>query len=111
MVENDVAAELATLRAQLQQLEQERIRREAPPAAPQAVIESRTPLTATNDAEPEDEGWLEGLENLEPEQILERLKDGLGEWFEEFNTELKDAKPSTILTIFGLGVLVGRITN
>jgi hypothetical protein len=111
MIENDVAAELATLRAQLQQLEQERIRREAPSPAPQAVIEPRTPLAATKDTEQEDEGWLGGLENLEPEQILERLKDGLGEWFEELNNELKDTKPSTILTIFGLGVLVGRLTN
>ena len=108
-MENDVAEELAALKAQLQKLEQARTQREAP--APHPVVEPQVPSAATADTPQEDDSWMDGLENLEPEQILGRLKEGLGEWFDELDKELKDTKPSTVLTIFGLGVLVGRITN
>ncbi|MEH6584733.1 MAG: hypothetical protein V7754_22590 [Halioglobus sp.] len=107
-MDNEVKEELATLKAQLQKLEQARVRRETPVPASQPIIEA---VAATGEAREEDEDWLEDLEGLEPEQILERLKEGLGEWFDELNKELKDTKPSTVLTIFGLGVLVGRLTN
>lgn len=108
-MENDVAEELAALKAQLQQLEQARIQHEAP--ASQPVVESQVRSAATEDMKQEDDDWMDGLESLEPEQILERFKEGLGEWFDELNKELKDTKPSTVLTIFGLGVLAGRLTN
>ena len=108
-MEDDVAEELASLKAQLQKLEQARIQREVP--TPQPVIEPQVPSAAAGDTQQEDDDWMDGLESLEPEQILERLKAGMGEWFDELNSELKDTKPSTVLTIFGLGVLVGRLTN
>lgn len=108
-MENDVAEELATLKAQLQSLEQARAQREAP--APQPAVEPTQASTATEGAQQEDDSWMDDLENLEPEQILGRLKEGLGEWFDDLNEELKETKPSTVLTIFGLGVIVGRLTN
>jgi hypothetical protein len=108
-MENDVAEELTALKAQLQILEQARSQREAAITLP--VVEPQVPSAVTENAQQEDDGWLDGLDGLEPEQILERLKDGLGEWFDELNAELKDTKPSTVLTIFGLGVLIGRLTN
>lgn len=100
MAEYDMTAELAALKLQLEKLEQDRI-----PAAPPA------PEPVTKNANEKGEDWLDGLEGLEPEQILERLKAGAGEWFDELNSELKDAKPSTVLTIFGLGVIIGRLTQ
>ena len=100
MAEYDMTAELAALKLQLEKLEQDRF-----PAAPPA------PESVTKNANEKGEDWLDGLESLEPEQILERLKAGAGEWFDELNSELKDAKPSTVLTIFGLGVVIGRLTQ
>lgn len=108
-MENDVAEELATLKAQLQNLEKARVQREA--SAPQPVLEPYAASAATEDAQQEDGSWMDDLESLEPEQILGRLKEGLGEWFDDLNEELKETKPSTVLTIFGLGVIVGRLTN
>lgn len=108
-MENDVAVELAALKAQLQKLEQARIAQEAP--VPPPVLEPQVASATPEDTQREDDDWMDGLENLEPDQILERLKEGLGDWFDELNNELKDTKPSTVLTIFGLGVLVGRLTN
>ena len=108
-MENDVAVELAALKAQLQELEQARIAHETP--VPHPAVQPQVPSATTEDTQREDDDWMAGLESLEPEQILERLKEGLGDWFDELNTELKDTKPSTVLTIFGLGVLVGRLTN
>ena len=48
-------------------------------------------------------GFVDKNENFE--------KAAMREVKEELNIELKDTKPSTILTIFGLGVLVGRLTH
>lgn len=111
MADNDVTAELMAMREQLQQLEQERYRQQARPL-PAAV--AADPQSTATEAAQADKDWLDELkelEGLDPEQVLERIKDSTGEWLEELNHELKDIKPSTLLLVFGLGVLAGRLTQ
>lgn len=120
MADDTVSAELMAMREQLQRLEQARnLRQQAadqPAVAepPRSTAEARE-TTATNETTGAgtDKDWLDELkelEGLEPEQVLERIKDSTGEWLGELNEELKDIKPSTLLLVFGLGVLVGRLT-
>ena len=66
--------------------------------------------TAEDDT-PEDDGADTGLDDLDATQMLERVKDVTGNWFVDINDDLKDVKPATLLLIFGLGVLVGRLTS
>jgi hypothetical protein len=111
MADNEVTAELMAMRAQLQQLEQERHRQQASPTPASVAIDSQMPAAEEAQA---DKDWLDELkelEGLDPEQVLERLKDSIGEWLGELNSELKDIKPSTLLLVLGLGVLVGRLTK
>lgn len=95
MVENDVAAELATLRTQLENLERQRVQRESPAPVASTVGSPELAKPAAEAAGEAEDNWLDGLENLEPEQILERLKAGARDWFEDLDNELKDTKPST----------------
>lgn len=41
---------------------------------------------------------------------LESARESALEWLESINLELKDVRPTTILLIFGLGVLAGRLS-
>ena len=113
MADNNLGAELAVLKMQLQKLEQNRT--PSTPPTPQsetvATPQASAPDLVASKTDEEDDDWLEGLQNLDPEQVLERLKTAAAEWFDEFNSELKDARPSTVLTIFGLGVVIGRLTQ
>jgi hypothetical protein len=112
MLDDKLTQELAALKAQFNALEQERAQ-----AAPGGNIASPAHEPQQAASEPDagptdaDDNWLEGLAELEPEQLVERIKVAAGEWFDDVNEELKDVKPSTLLLIFGLGVLAGRLTH
>ena len=54
--------------------------------------------------------WLRELEHLDPDELLSQLREGALNWLQEFDEDLKDTRPSTLLVIFGLGVLVGKLT-
>jgi hypothetical protein len=110
MADNDVATELAAMREQLQRLERERTHQQsATPAAPAPAV-GEPILTAAEEVSLESD-WLAELENLDLEEVLERLKSGASEWLQELDSELKDVKPSTLLMVFGAGVLVGKLTK
>jgi hypothetical protein len=110
MDQNGMAVELQMLRTQLQQLERDRAQRESSASVSTQVENSKATVAAGENPKEFVEDWLEGLEDIDPVQILERLKAGAGDWFDELNDELKDVRPSTVLTIFGFGALVGRLT-
>ncbi len=111
MEDQDIAAELQTLRAQLKQFERDRSQRKSPAPEPTGMEHAEASVTAKESPLESAEDWLKGLEDLDPAQLLERMKDVTGDWFVELNDELKDVRPATILLIFGLGVLVGRLTS
>lgn len=110
MADNDVATELAAIREQLQQLEHERSTAQSATGAAPAPVAPEPTLKVAEEISLES-GWLEELENLDPEEVLQKLKSGASEWLQELDSELKDIKPSTLLMVFGAGVLVGRLTN
>ncbi len=121
MSDEDTIRELEALRAELQQLRAERQETEtrssreavAPehqhvPDAPPASDEPGATGLPPDLAE-----WLveAGEGDIDPQAVLDTIKSNAGRFLAGFNEDLKDTKPSTLLLVFGLGVMVGRITN
>ena len=111
MEDQGIVAELETLRAQLKQFEQARLQKKLSVSEPAGVANLQASVTAEESLRDSVEDWLSGLDHLDATQMLERVKDVTGNWFVDINDDLKDVKPATLLLIFGLGVLVGRLTS
>ncbi len=93
MAQQDMAKELAALRAQVAELASAR---EAQEKTRARAASERTTELATKEPEelPSDGTSLSSQ--------LEELIDALGE-------DIKEAKPATLLVVFALGVLLGRL--
>jgi hypothetical protein len=111
MEDQEIASELQTLRAQLKQLEQDRLQYKEAASKPNKVANTQASLAAQESPRESVEDWVSGLEDLDTAQVLERIKGVTGDWFVDINDDLKDVSPATLLLIFGLGVLVGRLTS
>lgn len=108
MSDDETTRQLYAMREQLQLLEKERKerQREAPPRAKDVA-----PMTPVGDTLPADlADWLGEEGEIDAQAILADLKAGASRWLGEFNEDLKDTKPSTLLLVFGLGVMVGKMT-
>jgi hypothetical protein len=110
MREDDTTEQLYAMREQLQLLEKERLerQREVPARAVSAAEETGTPAGET--LPPELASWLGEEGEIDAQAILADLREGANRWLGEFNEDLKDTKPSTLLLVFGLGVMVGKMT-
>ena len=111
MGDQGIVAGLETLRAQLKQFEQARLQKKLSVSEPAGVANLQASVTAEESLRDSVEDWLSGLDHLDATQMLERVKDVTGNWFVDINDDLKDVRPATLLLIFGLGVLVGRLTS
>ena len=102
MTSRDSMQKLQELRAQLQQLEQQH------PGTLEAATGSA--LDADNHLDGLQD-WLAQLQEMEGEELLRRIREEAGQWLGELDADLKEMEPATIFTLFGLGVLVGRLTK
>ena len=53
----------------------------------------------------------EMLAEFDAEELIDSISTHAGTWLGALNEDLKNTKPSTLLTVFGLGVIVGRLTK
>ena len=111
MKDQEILAELETLRAQLTQFEQDRLQQRLSASKPTTVANSPASIAAEKSSRESVEDWLSGLDDLDTTQILQRIKDVTGNWLVDINDDLKDVSPATLLLILGLGLLVGRLTS
>jgi hypothetical protein len=113
----NIEDEIREIRAHLNRLQQQRDAEEA--LGESSELESET-LSSENTA-PEDkiEEHAQGVSS-EIEELLNSLKSNewvasasihTKEWLSALNEDLKDTKPTTLLAVFGLGVMVGRLTS
>lgn len=51
------------------------------------------------------------LAEFDAEELIESMSTHASAWLGTLNEDLKNTKPSTLLTVFGLGVIVGRLTK
>ncbi len=110
MATHDMTSELAELREQLHQLELDRVK-EQQTVVSQVQASQPGPDDSAPAGAADSSNWFEELEGLEAEEVLERIRAAAGDKLGELNAELKDIKPSTLLLIFGLGVVLGRLTS
>jgi hypothetical protein len=100
MAKQDLNSEIDELRTQLEEMKKER---EAAAAADEQEDESALP-----DAGSADEAATE--DSAEPDALTEKDMVGqISELLEMIDKDIKDAKPTTLLVVFALGVLVGRL--
>ena len=99
MANEDLNAEIELLRKQLDALQKQRETVESPeePTGPEPVEESRAPVDALEDILKDvDDGKLD----------LAGQVRGL---LDSLDKDLRESKPSTLLIVFALGVLIGRL--
>ena len=100
---SDISSDLADLQRQLEQVEQQRA------AARQNIAESQE--TQADDELPD---WLLAMIDedgvLDRDAVLATIRNVGSQWLEGFNDDLSNARPSSLLAIFALGVLVGKLS-
>jgi hypothetical protein len=100
MHEQSIQNELLELQKQLQQLE----------AAKNSRAADATLKKTGSDEQPFPD-WVSELGDLDKEVAMEKLTQLAKSWLVELDRELEAVKPSTVLLIFGLGVMLGKLTN
>ena len=100
---SDISSDLADLQRQLEQIEQQRA------ASRQNIAESQE--TQADDELPD---WLLAMIDedgvLDRDAVLATIRNVGNQWLEGFNDDLSNARPSSLLAIFALGVLVGKLS-
>jgi hypothetical protein len=99
MSNEDLQLEIELLQTQLNEIKSKREAESGEPEAEKEAPPVDSTSTGTSSAEPaaDDESIAEDL--------LEQFRDML----DSFDKDIKDTKPSTLLIVFALGVLVGRL--
>ena len=110
MSEQDTTEQLYAMRAQLQRMEQERLAREKEATATEQVPPAAESAPESAALPPELASWIGEEGDIDAEAVLDNLKTGVGRWLEGFDEDLKNTRPSTLLLVFGLGVMVGKMT-
>ena len=105
MPESDTARELADLQSQLAALKARR----------QSEAQSTEGTQPTSGKGPEGvpewlADWLDDNGELDPDSIIDALRNSGLEWLEGFNEDLAGAKPSSVLAVFAMGFLVGKLS-
>jgi hypothetical protein len=100
MSDQSIQTELLELQRQLQQLELAK-KKEASDAPQQQTASTEQPLP----------DWVSELAEIDKEAALEKLTQLTKSWLINLDNDLEAVKPSTILLILGLGVMLGKLTN
>ena len=99
MANEDLQLEIELLRAQLDEIKRDR---EPEPEKSTEEIEEQAAGQAESESTNTDNS---SADNLDAEDLVSQFKDIL----ESIDKDIKDTKPSTLLIVFALGVLVGRL--
>ncbi|MEN8712339.1 MAG: hypothetical protein ABF326_09095 [Arenicellales bacterium] len=99
MANKDLQLEIELLQAQLDEIKN---KREAKPAEPEPKIEEPTVDSSTT-------GTSSAESAAGDESMTEDLLVQFREMLDSIDKDIKDTKPSTLLIVFALGVLVGRL--
>ena len=105
MPESETARELADLQSQLDALKARRL------------SEAQSKTTKLNEGNKAAENppdwlgeWLDENGELDPDSIISSLRKSGLDWLEGFNEDLADAKPSSVIAVFAMGFLVGKLS-
>ena len=99
MAKKDMHLEFELLLAQLDEINN---KRESKPAEPEPMIEEPTVDSSTT-------GTTSAESAAGDESMTEDLLVQFREMLDSIDKDIKDTQPSTLLIVFALGVLVGRL--
>lgn len=99
MANEDLRAEMELMRKQLEALQKER----ETETKPSETVEAEQP--AVSQASGETGEVTASATDVKGEELVAQLKELL----DSIDKDIKDTKPTTLLLVFALGVLVGRL--
>jgi len=112
MARPELEAEIREIQAQLEQLVQQRATKKSKAKGKAGAAHQAPPPESAASASAE---YLAALETLlaefDAQDAMQNLSTHAREWLAALNEDLKHTRPSTLLTVFGLGVIVGRLTK
>ena len=112
MIDPDINEEIEEIGSHLNNMKQQRKSKKK-----QAESEGDT---ADKTTQPEDDSEISDeelsalkamLAEFDAEELVDTVSTHAKAWLSTLNEDLKHTKPSTLLTVFGLGVIVGRLTK
>lgn len=112
MANPDLNEEIKDIRSHLDSMKQQRKSRKKQAENKVDAADKKTPPEDGDDISDEDLSTLEAmLAEFDAQEVMDTVSTHAKEWLSALNEDLKHTKPSTLLTVFGLGVIVGRLTK
>jgi len=112
MATPDLNEEIKDIKANLENMKQQRKSKTKQAESKVDAVDAKTPPEADGDISAEDLSTLEAmLTEFDAQDLMDTVSTHSKEWLSTLNEDLRHTKPSTLLTVFGLGVIVGRLTK
>jgi len=112
MTNPDLNEEIEEIGSHLNDMKQQRKSKKKQAENKVDAADETPPAEADSDISDEDLSALKAmLAEFDAEELIDTVSTHAKAWLSTLNEDLKHTKPSTLLTVFGLGVIVGRLTK
>jgi hypothetical protein len=112
MTNPDLNEEIQQIRSHLNNMKQQRKSSKKQATGKAGTVSKSTSSEDNGHNADEDLSALETLlEEFDAQDVMDMVSTHTREWLSTLNEDLRHTKPSTLLTVFGLGVIVGRLTK
>jgi hypothetical protein len=115
MTSPDLNEEIKDIGAHLENMKQQRKSGKKQAESEVDAADKTSTPEADGDISDEDLSGLEAMladfDAQDVKDVVDTVSTHAREWLSTLNEDLKHTKPSTLLTVFGLGVIVGRLTK
>ena len=112
MTNLDLNEEIKEIGSQLDDMKQQRKSKKKQAESKVDAADETPQAEADSDISDEELSALKAmLAEFDAEELIDTVSTHAKAWLGTLNEDLKHTKPSTLLTVFGLGVIVGRMTK
>lgn len=112
MANPDLEAEIREIESQLERMKQQRAGVNSKAKSKVGATQQPPRSASGGGVSGEELTLLETIfAEFDTEEAIDNLSAHVKEWLGALNEDLKHTKTSTLLTVFGLGVIVGRLTK
>ena len=112
MTNPDLNEEIKEIGSQLDDMKKQRKSKQKQDESKVDAADETSTAEADGDISDEELSALKAmLAEFDAEELIDTVSTHAKAWLGTLNEDLKHTKPSTLLTVFGLGVIVGRMTK
>jgi len=112
MANPDITEEIEEIGSHLNDMKQQRKSRKKQAESKVNAHDETLQAEDASDISDEDLSALKAmLAEFDAQDVIDTMSTHAKTWLSTLNEDLKHTKPSTLLTVFGLGVIVGRLTK